>query len=280
MLSWLQKYWPALILLALMVALLDGVVSSLMTCHPVAEQSSQGTYAKEQYECTALAGPILTTLVAIVDFFDGHGEAVTAVFTIVLAAFTGTLWWSTNGMLRATNQSIHIANMEFASTHRPILRLKHIWFATADGQQFHGHIQSETPITVRLDIVNVGAIAANVTLINFVTIVLAAGLRLPQRPPYNEPGITQFPVNVRLESGITLTHAVSDGKVLSTTDILAIRKGEARLYFVGTIEYWDDARRPRGTAFCRYLKFDRTPARPADTGRFEIEKDPDYEYQD
>jgi hypothetical protein len=60
-----------------------------------------------------------------------------------------------------------------------------------------------------------------------------------------------------------------------------MRIGDGRLYIVGTIEYWwgNDRENLRQTAFCRYLAFE-WPPRQDDPGRFEIENDPDYEYQD
>ena len=89
-----------------MIAAFDATLSSLLTCHPVPANPSKGAEAQQHKEnCTALAGPVLITLEAIVDFFEGHGEAVTAVFTIVLAAFTGTLWWSTNKLWTATREA-------------------------------------------------------------------------------------------------------------------------------------------------------------------------------
>ena len=46
------------------------------------------------------------SLIAIIDFTDHHGEAITAIFTILLAIFTARLWFSTenSGMLRESPQ--------------------------------------------------------------------------------------------------------------------------------------------------------------------------------
>jgi hypothetical protein len=48
-----------------------------------------------------------------------RSDFVTAVATVVMAIFTGTLWWSTRGMLRATNETIRATNRNFAAEHRP-----------------------------------------------------------------------------------------------------------------------------------------------------------------
>jgi hypothetical protein len=173
---------------------------------------------------------------------------------------------------KLTRDTIQLARDEFNATHRPEIRLKHIWLASGDGQEFIGRIKEGLPITVRLDIVNVGSTDAFIDLINFVTVIIRLGDRLPQRPPYNEPKVLQFSIGgFRLESGITLAHPVSDGRILTQKDLRDIQSGAMRLYFVGTIDYWDASRKRRQTAFCRYL---------GDDGRFHKEDDPDYEYQD
>src|SRR5947209_8462457 len=108
--EWLKNWWPVLIVCGFAIAVFDATLSTLLTCHPIPASSGGGTQAQQYKEnCTALAGPVLITLDAIVSFFEGHGEAVTAVFTIVLAAFTGTLWWSTDKMWRAGEQQIVLA---------------------------------------------------------------------------------------------------------------------------------------------------------------------------
>jgi hypothetical protein len=104
--------------------------------------------------------------------------------------------------------------------------------------------------------------------------------RLPQRPPYNEegPGTYHFPVYIPFASGMIVPKVVCDGRILSYSEVRDIRDDKVRLYFIGNIAYWDDSKRARQTAFCRYLSF--PPAHPEDAGRFEKDCDPDYEYQD
>jgi len=184
-----------------------------------------------------------------------------------------------------TTQALALARDEFLSTHRPKLRIKHLWFASADGAAFTDEpIKSGVPLVVRIDAVNVGSAVANITFINYSTLILPLGERLPQRPPYDAPDAPRFPVSPThsLRSGITFTAPISDGRVLTSEEHRQIRNGDSRLWFVGTIEYWDNAfpAHLRQSAFCRYLAFTRRPASDADAGRFEIEKDPDYEYED
>jgi hypothetical protein len=215
-------------------------------------------------------------------FWEQTSSEPVAFFTLVLAFANIGMWIATIGLYRSNKNQLRLAREEFLSSHRPLLRLKHIWFATPDGQRFFGRIQTETPITVRLDIVNVGNTTAFVRTINFMTYLVPLDQYLPQRPPYNEPGVPQVAVgDFGLESGRTLTVPITVGQILSSENVTAIRNGQSRLYFIGTIEYWwgSDRDHLRGTAFCRYLRFE-WPPRPDDHGRFEIENDPDYEYQD
>jgi len=115
-------------------------------------------------------------------------------------------------MLRATNESLQIANREFASTHRPEIRLKHIWFSQ-DGQGPSENIWSDAELTVRLDIVNLGRATAYIDFIGIHTLLVPLGQRLPQRPPYDNPGAEQLRLRgFELRGGITFTQAMTDTK--------------------------------------------------------------------
>lgn len=231
-------------------------------CYQAAAKSGRSAYECESFWEKVTSDPI-------------------ALFTLALAFSTVGLWSATIGLYRAGERQFGLAREEFISSHRAQLRLKHIWLASQDGQKFVGNLPSAAPLTVRLDIVNFGNTTAFVTIVNFVTIILRPGERLPQRPPYNEPGVPQFRIGpTPLGSGFILTHPVSDGRILSFQDIQNIRNGHSVLYFVGTIEYLDASGRGRQTGFCRHLEFSRYPAQMDDFGRFQIEKDPDYEWMD
>jgi hypothetical protein len=205
-----------------------------------------------------------------------------AVFTFVLTIFNGLLFASSTGLWLANRKTAKIAQDqirlgrdEFTASHRPRMRLKHIWLATPDGQRSYRGLQSQAPVTVRLDIVNNGDAVGFVRIINFVTRVLPQGQRLPQRPIYNEPDVPQLQIpDAEVRIGRTLTLPASDGRILSANDIFGVNQGSHRLYFVGTIEYWwgDDRGNLRQTAFCRFLT--------GTSGRFQVDKDPDYDYED
>ena len=118
MLTWIKRYWPALILGALVVVLFDAVISSLITCHPIGTDTGHGANPAEQQKCSTVAGPLLLSLMALVSFLDNHGEAVTGIFTFVLAIFTGRLWFSTEKLWKVSNASTKIAEIAILDLER------------------------------------------------------------------------------------------------------------------------------------------------------------------
>jgi hypothetical protein len=215
---------------------------------------------------------------------------ITALATVAIAWFTWTLWRATTGTLKATQDSIQLARDEFNASHRPKLRLKHIWLASPDGQNASADLWSRSPLVVRLDIVNVGDTVAYVDFINFATVIVRERERLPGRPPFNEPGTPQnFLNDSPVEIGMTLTVPLGDGRILAPDEVRDIAWRRARLYYVGTIGYrdaprgQDAARKLKQTAFCRYLDFTNVDADNPPIGsrvRFAIDPDHDYEYKD
>jgi hypothetical protein len=257
--------------------LLSLLPSQATSCILVDEKANTENYSGN-YPCASMHEAIFRFVRYIWDN-SGHDNVV-AFGTILIAIFTYVLYRSTNKLWEAGEKQFVLARAEYLSANRPHIRLKHIWLATPDGQRFFGNLQATTPVTVRLDTVNTGNTTGFVSGINFVTLIVAVGTRLPQRPPYNEPGTPRYIIdNFPLESGKTLTHAASDGLVLNNADIANIIGGTHRLYFIGTVEYWWGSGGRRGiknnlrqTAFCRYLC--------GPSGRFEKDDDHDYEYQD
>jgi hypothetical protein len=163
MLSYLKKYWPALVPVAALIAILDAAISSAITCHPPTSQT--GSSEKFQ-ECTALMGPVLLTLEWLVDFIDKHGAGVTAAFTAMLAVFTYRLWWSTNKLWEVTR---------IAAEHIP-----HVERAYISGG---GRIEANG-LRFRFDMNNYGKTAGNIIEIRWGFCVADA---VPPRPSYGEP---------------------------------------------------------------------------------------------
>jgi hypothetical protein len=211
-------------------------------------------------------------------------DNVIAFGTIMVAVFTFTLWQSTKRLWEASERQLDAISEEFITSHRPELRLKHIWLASPDGQTVSADFWSRSPLVIRLDIVNRGATTAYINFINFVTLIVPITERLPARPPYDEADTRQtFFDNAPVENGMTFTIPLSDGRNLTPNEVRDIAWKDAKLYFIGTIAYRDAAKKPRQMAFCRYLDFFNVdPDNPpiGSRARFATDTDPDYEYQD
>ena len=78
----------------------------------------------------------------VIELVDQHNGFVTAVATLVMAAFTGTLWRTSQKQgalaqqsIDLTRKSIDLANAEFNATHRPEIVVHSVevnWFTIAD----------------------------------------------------------------------------------------------------------------------------------------------------
>jgi hypothetical protein len=202
--------------------------------------------------------------------------------TVVLGLATGGLLWFARKQSIDTKEIIKSTRDEFLATHRPRMRLKHAWLTDQTAWRLGG------PLEINLDFVNIGSGTAYITWINYQSILLAKGERLPQRPPYDEAPpsglrITRFGkegvVHI-INSGVTHPRQVCDG-ILSDSEVHDILWGKRTLCLIGTIEYWDKfAKHLRQTAFCRKLTYQQYPPASGDMGRFCVVKDPDYEYED
>jgi hypothetical protein len=63
-------------------------------------------------------------------FIDENSGTLAALATIAIAAFTLTLWRATTEHGRITDRVLDLAIDEFNATHRPKIRVKHVWLLT------------------------------------------------------------------------------------------------------------------------------------------------------
>jgi hypothetical protein len=117
MLKLLRQYWPAIFLSMALLLVLDGTISSLLTCHPPPNNTSHNQNGHEN--CTVFQGPLSSLIVFIGEFFEAHDKGIVAAFTVILAISTILLW-------DATKKSIKLASDEFISTHRPRLIVRQL----------------------------------------------------------------------------------------------------------------------------------------------------------
>jgi hypothetical protein len=172
-----------------------------------------------------------------------------------------------------TGKSVELARAEFNATHRPQIRIKHVWLKSEiwEGEQ----------IAVDLVFVNSGDAPAVVTQCAMATLLISKDDDLPNGHDTWAFDKNQYQMSV----GFTIHRKdVTDGRTLSDQDNVDIRNGSKYLYCLGSVDYFDTYDRPKimKTAFCRRLKI------PSQAGvgvvgrsnRFVVHKDPDYEYQD
>jgi hypothetical protein len=209
---------------------------------------------------------------------DDNDKAVVATFTAVLAMSTIGLWLATNKLWRAgerqfgfTQQSIGLARDEFNATHRPKIRVKHLWLA--------GDIWGGETIVVNLAFVNNGTAEAIINEMGIKFVVVRKGQAIPFDP--HIPAVRGVVIaGGRMSSGIGWRiEGIEDGTVLTDAQNTAIQNGKAILYCIGYMSYLDASERMRITGFCRVLTF-ADDAIIAQNCRFRVFDDPDYEYED
>jgi hypothetical protein len=273
MLRWLNKLINGEIALGFYLAtfLWMGVLGYATSYLPTTAEK------KDCYDSAARSGRDIRECES---FWEKTTSDPIAFFTLALALSTIGLWLATIGLYRSNRKQIELARAEFLSSHRPRMRLKHMWLTDDTAWRLNG------PIEVNLDIVNIGNTEGLISWINYISILLPVGQRLPQRPPYDEmpfgPNmrITRFRTFIQLGAGITLPRPVCDGTILDAQQVHDVLWGVQRLFLIGTIEYHDRGGGLRQTAFCRRLVFNAYPPAAGDLGRFDVENDPDYEFEE
>lgn len=107
----LNRLFVAALLALFALGIADWGHSSITVCNPISDNAEHTTDKKQSPEdCPALRGPIGALVNWTTATLDHHGEAVIAVFTIVLAFSTILLWNSTRGLHQATLDMARGAN--------------------------------------------------------------------------------------------------------------------------------------------------------------------------
>jgi hypothetical protein len=204
---------------------------------------------------------------------NDYGVFASAAAAIAIAIFTLTLWRATTEQGRLTQQSIDLAREEFNSTHRPQIRVKHVWLAN--------NIWEGQPVVVTLVCVNSGTSPAILHEIGITSVVVNIAKEIPSEIVIEAiPGVPQ---GERIECGFNYKFTnIGDGFVITADQNLGIQQEKAKLYCVGFVSYFDAAKRMRITGFCRVLTFPRSAVaiRSVNNCRFRVHDDPDYEYED
>jgi hypothetical protein len=190
-------------------------------------------------------------------------------FSGILAASTIGLWIVTWASAKAARGTVDAMRDDFISTHRPKIRIKHIWLNALP--------KAGEAITVTIIIVNTGSIAAEIREGSFAAMVLPVEEDLPAEPPLANKrfGVTT-PI---LPSGITYRFDVIGDQPLwklSQADVTGIETETHRLFCFGSFDYRDTSPgepRIQKTSYCRTMK------KPG-SRRLVLYSDRDYEYDD
>jgi hypothetical protein len=172
-------------------------------------------------------------------FVGAHGVAITALASLVIAAFTGTLWIATSRQGQLTLNSLELARKEFISTHRPRVIVRFIQgpMNDANGNEF-----------VSVTIVNVGGSPATIDAVG------ADRARRNSRGEWAPPGLNATPKNIHpvsLISGQRHTFNVTAKTPSADPETAADTLNGHELCVVGAVNYMDGNRVSRETGFFR-----------------------------
>lgn len=181
---------------------------------------------------------------------DANGELLTALATIIMAVFTGTLWL-------VTGKAVTLARQEFISTHRPRLRVRKLQIEAPEPDQ---------PVVVTYELVNVGDTAA---------IVSSISLFLRTIPNYSGQTAQEW-------QGIAPNdaNAIQGGEAFFARHVTGflcrnpVQSFDESLRIVAVIEYAD------GNGVMRHTAFRRICVRQGERFRYPDPIDPDTEYED
>jgi hypothetical protein len=198
-----------------------------------------------------------------------------AYYTFWLTLFTGALAVVGIAQWGLVGQQIQLGRQEFIATHRPRVKIRHIYWTggrLADG--------IARPL-VEIHITNVGDAVAEITKIAVDFNVVTAGDILGGNM---DPRANSLSVS-RCGLGDTLIIKTIGSTIqLDAGQVRRLVSRAANIYCFGYIEYTDlsdhEFRKTRRTAFCRM--FVEPPNPISGTGRFlPLDfPDPDYEYED
>lgn len=236
---------------AVFIALLLVVFSqSFHTC------MAANTYADAQHSTREGLGEIIGAWWWCSGLFvDQNGTAITALATIAMAAFTGTLWWSTAGTAKLTARTVDLAEKQFLmegrqadlaekqhalqrlqyyATHRPRVRVRSV----------SGPIRKGSADIFRVVVANAGESTAYITSYGIQAFdhdgEAASEILLNPVAPFDD---------AKLASG--------DGYIFDTelreawTEDIDDPSRDGPVFVTGIISYRDETEIVRHTAFAR-----------------------------
>jgi hypothetical protein len=190
-------------------------------------------------------------------------------WTMALFFATALLFVVTGGLGFFAYQQIRLTRDEFNATHRPKIRVKHVWLES--------DIWQDEPVTVKLTCVNTGIGVAILQEVGIKFHVIRNDRNLPQ-PKIDA---TYRAGKEPLLPGRNYEFPPYSETILTPELNVCVHNRTHKLLCVGYVSYLDASERLRITGFCRVLEFPENSAGPhKDNSRFRLFKDSDYEYED
>ena len=193
------------------------------------------------------------------------------IFTGILAVFTVVLAGASIWQGQLTRQSIALARAEFVANQRPKIRVRNIVVKCPTGPGRPPPILFEVNQFVggQFYAANVGGTAA--TIVEYLAIVRWSQEELPMERPYEGRNGTE--VNIRVEPGASIPLPFQSTRLMDHNGN-EIRAGQSgwRLRVMGWVEYLDESKVRRRTAFCRCYA--------SGTGRISVKENEDYDYEE
>lgn len=200
---------------------------------------------------------------------------LTAISTVVIAAFTVVLAWVGYCQARLIRKSIDLARTEFISTHRPIIRVRRVYLSAFAARFGADNISHDDEVEVEIVIANAGETNAHITDSRYRLYFFKTAT------PEDDSLFGEFPKRIidtklMLASGETKRLFVTSRAVMEAPPpgqrIMRQLAAEGwHMHIVGLFIYEDDSRTRRETGFLR--EWQRG-------GGFRKIEDSGYEYED
>jgi hypothetical protein len=234
----MRSFQRWLIILVITVACFVLLSDSQSFRQCIAETDQGGAPQTPEEYVTRLPIMLDTTRVCAGAVLDQHGEAVTALFTVVLAISTILLWSATRNLARAAQQAATISERALTHLERPFVYAE----VTKPGLK----VSQYTPLgrtdrlartTLELSMFNVGRTPAILTRVEYVIVPARTGsIADPINP--TKTGGRELPVG---------TISISGRPFVETTNLAlhfmeeatAISDGDKSVWLVGFVRYRD-----------------------------------------
>ncbi len=171
----------------------------------------------------------------------------------------------------ASQMAAETARQEYISSHRPRMRIKHVWLSEP--------LEEGKPVMVNVVSVNAGDSGAQIIEFGVVTCIVPKHQHPPNDPFKDVTGL--YPM-ITLPSGKSLDHTPQEAGFLTLSEVASIRIGTASLYCFAYVDYIDSSRPPipRKTSCCRILAPSGGGAMSIFGGVFRRVDESEHEYAD